>query len=132
MREQNSLKNMNQLHRESSIRLRRRRDEVKEQFVKNRRSGDFGYRLSSDAPDSTNTKVNTLDPATDHIHHKLRPLLRKMYDQYPLRTIEDNMESGWGTWSRRGGPVKIKHFGMIDNPQQEDVRSFHSLQHQPR
>ena len=26
-------------------RLRRRRDEVKQQFVKNRRSGEFGYKL---------------------------------------------------------------------------------------
>ena len=76
--------------RSSSIRLRKRRDEVKQQFVKNRRSGEFGYRLSSDSREiteddhsvTTNNKVDTLDPgpATGSIQHNLRPLLRKEYN----------------------------------------------------
>ena len=78
-------------------RLRRRRDEVKQQFVKNRRSGEFGYRLDNiknrelgeETGDSfemsevgvrmtRSCKDDTLDPATaeDHIKHNLRPLIR--------------------------------------------------------
>ena len=85
-------------------RLRRRRDEVKQQFVKNRRSGEFGYRLdninSRDNPSNPGTeeigdsfecnetvvrmartcKDDTLDPTTadNHIKHNLRPLIRNM------------------------------------------------------
>ena len=82
-------------------RLRRRRDEVKQQFVKNRRSGEFGYRLdninsrdnlepgaeqSGDSFECNDTVVrmartckdDTLDPTTadNHIKHNLRPLIR--------------------------------------------------------
>ena len=83
--------------RSSSIRLRKRRDEVKQQFVKNRRSGEFGYRhcnhdrdITEDAHSvSTNNKVDTLDPgpATGSIQHNLRPLLRKVYNtrQYDFK-----------------------------------------------
>ena len=73
-------------------RLRRRRDEVKQQFVKNRRSGEFGYKLDRldnnngeeisdnfDASVIKSYKDDTLDPTTadDHIKHNLRPLIRK-------------------------------------------------------
>ena len=82
-------------------RLRRRRDEVKQQFVKNRRSGEFGYRLDNinsrdnlepgaeqigDSFECNDTVVrmartckdDTLDPTTadNHIKHHLRPLIR--------------------------------------------------------
>ena len=119
------------------MRLRRRRDEVKQQFVKNRRSGDFGYTLGSDAVDTSdntddaliNSKDDTLDPGpiAGVIQHNLRPLLRNNYRQHPLSDMEDDMESGWRTWSRGGG-VKIKHFGMIDQPPQDEIRSYQSLQ----
>ena len=75
--------------RSSSIRLRSRRDEVKQNFLKNRRSGEFGYGLNCDGgeninePDeATRTKVDTLDPghATGSIQHNLRPLLRDKYN----------------------------------------------------
>ena len=143
MNESDSSKSMLQLQSGSgsAIRFRRKRDELKEQFVKNRMSGDFGSRLSSDTADDTNnnkyvlsnTKVDTLDPATDEFHHNLRPLLRKMVRQNHLWTIDDNLDSGWGTWSRVGESVKITDFGMIDTPPPpEDSMSYHSLQHQAR
>jgi len=93
--------------RSSSIRLRRRRDEVKQQFVKNRRSGEFGYRVNdnnnveeiSDNFDNNTVVVqksyrdDTLDPTTteDHIKHNLRPLIRNKF--------------------------KLTDFGLIDSPQ---------------
>jgi len=91
--------------RSSSIRLRRRRDEVKQQFVKNRRSGEFGYRLDTEAGDAggdgfesvvglkKSCKDDTLDPtagAEDHIKHNLRPLIRNKF--------------------------KLTDFGLIDTP----------------
>jgi len=106
--------NINKPHppqRSSSIRLRRRRDEVKQQFVKNRRSGEFGYRLDNiknrelgeETGDSfemsevgvrmtRSCKDDTLDPATaeDHIKHNLRPLIRNKF--------------------------KLTDFGLIDSP----------------
>ena len=87
--------------------MRRRRDEVKQQFVKNRRSGEFGYRVEGsnnnnnmeemgdnfDCSVVRNYKDDTLDPTTseDHIKHNLRPLIRSKY--------------------------KLTDFGMIDRPQ---------------
>ena len=136
MREPHSFQKVIPLRQSFSMRLRRRKDEVKQQFVKNRRSGDFGYSLGSDAlyytdnDDAlTNSKDATLDPGpvADGIQHNLRPLLRNKYRQHPLSDMEDDMESGWGTWSRGGG-VKIKHFGMIDQQPQEEIRSYQSMQ----
>ena len=34
------------LHRAASVRLRKRRDQARKEFLNNRRSGDFGYRTS--------------------------------------------------------------------------------------
>ena len=34
------------LHRAASVRLRKRRDQARKDFLNNRRSGDFGYRTS--------------------------------------------------------------------------------------
>ena len=103
----------NSPQRNSSIRLRKRRDHVKEQFLKNRRSGDFGYSLSSEGVDTTdnsvdvltNTKVGTLDPgpAADGIQHNLRPLIRNKYRQYPLGDTEKSL--GY-LGKRRGGQDK--------------------------
>ena len=56
MRVPNSFQKVIPPQRSFSIRLRRSRNEVKQQFVKNRRSGEFGYSLGSDAVDiSDNT-----------------------------------------------------------------------------
>jgi hypothetical protein len=109
--------------------------------MKNRRSGDFGYSLSSDAVDNTdntddvltNSKVDTLDPGPEAggIQHNLRPLLRNKYMMFPLSDTEEYLGSGWGTGSRGGG-VMIKHFGMIDQPPEEEIRSHHSLQYNTR
>ena len=124
MRESRTSQNIVTLHRSSSLRLRKRHKEVKQKFVKNRLSGDFGYSLSSDAVDNTdntddvltNCKVDTLDPgpAAGGVQHNLRPLLR-------------NMKSP----NRREG-IKIKHFGMIDQPPDVDIRSFISEKYDKR
>ena len=81
---------VNPPQRSSSIRLRKKRDEAKQKSVKNRRSGEFGYKLNSDIREITddagtvltNTKAGTLDPgpATGSIQHNLRPLLRNKYN----------------------------------------------------
>ena len=71
---------------------------MKQQFVKNRRSGEFGYRLGDNPGPGTEDigdnfecnetvvrmgrtcKDDTLDPTTadDHIKHNLRPLIRNV------------------------------------------------------
>ena len=137
MREPHSFQKVIALQHSFSMRLRRRGDEVTQQFVKNRRSGDFGYSLGSDALDTSdntkdalvNCKVATLDPgpASGVIQHNLRPLLRNKYKHHLLSEMEGDMESGWGTW-RRGGVVKIDHIGMKDQPSEEEIRSYHDLQ----
>ena len=116
---------------------------MKQQFLKNRRSGDFGYSLSSDAVNTTdntdgvliNNKVANLDPgpAADGIQHNLRPLLRNKYRQHDTHHghVEESLGSDWGIWSIEG-MGRTKHFGMIDQPLQEDIRSRHSLQYNTR
>ena len=114
---------------------------MKQQFLKNRRSGDFGGTLLSDGIDTIgnsddvfiNTKVATLDPGpvADGIQNNLRPLLRNKYGQLCLGDTEESFGSDWGTWGREGGG-KIKHFGMIDQPPLEDIQSCHSLQYNTR
>ena len=89
-------------------RLRRRRDEVKQQFVKNRRSGEFGYKLDRldnnngeeisdnfDASVIKSYKDDTLDPTTadDHIKHNLRPLIRKRGLDRILRNRKSDLKS---------------------------------------
>ena len=120
--------------RSSSIRLRKRRDEVKQNFEKNRISGEFVYRLSSDAVDNTdntddvliNTRFDTLDPrlTAGGIQHNLRTLLRNKYSQSPLSGTEECAGPGW---ERDGGSrwsgVKLTNFGMIDHPPQKEIRS---------
>jgi hypothetical protein len=113
--------------RSSSIRLRKNKDEMKQQCRNTRRSGDFGSSLISDNVDS---KVGTLDPGpvADGIQHNLRPLIRNKYRQHETHgNVGESLWSDWGTWGREGGG-KIKHFGMIDQPQKEDIISCHSLQ----
>ena len=119
----------------SSIRLRKRSDEVKLQSLKNRRRGDFGSILLNDGVDTSNTtdnvlintKVANLDPgpATDGIQHNLRPLLRNKYRQHPLSDTEEYAGAVWGNGRlRRGGHpggVKITDFGMIDQPQENTL-----------
>ena len=39
------------LHRAASVRLRKRRDQARKEFLNNRRSGDFGYRTASGVVD---------------------------------------------------------------------------------
>ena len=129
MRESKSSPNLAHPQRHSSIRLRKRQDHVKQQFLKNRRSGDFGYSLSIEGEDTidntddvlTNTKDATLDPGpVAGIQHNLRPLLRNKYRQHPLSDTEESVGSVWGNRRlRRGGHpggVMITDFGMIDQP----------------
>jgi hypothetical protein len=131
MRESKSSPNLAHPQRNSSIRLRTRRDHVKQQFLKNRRSGDFGYSLNSDGVDTTdnadvltNNKVDTLDPGpgADGIQHNLRPLIRNKYRQHPLSDTEEYAGVVWRKGRlRRGahpGGIKITDFGMIDQPQE--------------
>ena len=99
MRESQSSPPVAHLQHRSSIRLRKRRDDVHQQNMKKRHSEQFGYRLSRDAVDNTDNadhvltkyKVDTLDPGpVGGVHHNLRTLLRNK--------------------------DKIKHFGRIDQP----------------
>ena len=135
MRESKSSPNLAHPQRKFSIRLGKRRDHVKQQFLKNRRSGDFGYSLSSEGVDTTdntddvrnNNKNDTLDPgpAADGIQHNLRPLLRNKYRQHPLSDTDEYVRAVWGNGRlRRGdhpGGVKITDFGMIDQPQENTL-----------
>ena len=127
MRESTSSPNLVHPLRNSSMRLRKRRDEVKKQFLENRRSGDFVYSQSSDAVNTlANHKVDTLDPGSESagIQHSLGPLLRKKYREDPLSDSEKDMGSGWIERRRRAiqtGGIKITDFGMIDQPPVEIV-----------
>ena len=116
--------------RSSSIRLRKRSDEVKQQFLKNRKSGDFGYSLISKGVDTIGNTDILIDPGpvADGIQHNLRPLLR---NKYRLGDVEEGLGSDWRTWGREG-MGQIEHLGMIDQPPQEDIRSCHSLQYKTR
>ena len=135
------LQNMSFLQRNSSVRLRKRIVGVKRQVVNDRRSDDFGYRLNSEDVKSTNNsakvlkngKVDTLDPGptAEGIRHNLRPLLRNLYRKNPLGDIEHTMESDWGTLER-GDEVNMRDFDLTDTQTTEEIRSYHSLQHQTR
>ena len=91
--------------RKSSIRFRKRQEEVKQQFLKNRRSGDFGHSHNNGAVNITDDgqNVGTLDlgPASAGIQHNLRPLLRKKYREDPLSYTEDDMGRRWGEGRRK-------------------------------
>ena len=93
MRESQSSPNLLHPHRNSSIRLRKKRDEGKKQFLKNRRSGDFVYSLSRDAVNTSDAghKVGTLDhgPVADGMQRTLRPLLMNKYRQDHLSDTEE-------------------------------------------
>ena len=129
MRESDSSPTLLTSQRSSSIRLRKRRDKVKQEFVKNRRSGEFGYRVSRDAVDNTddvltNCKDDTLDPGPVGVQHNLRTLLRNKYVQSPVSGTEEcaGQVMGRGGGSRWSG-VKLTNFGMIDYPPQKEIRS---------
>ena len=95
---------------------------MKQQFLKNRRSVDFGY--SSEGVNTTdkNDEVGTLDtgPVAEGIQHNLRPLLRNKYRQLPLSDTEEYVGAVWENGRLRGCVppcgVKITDFGMIDQP----------------
>ena len=124
MQESKSSPNLVHPQRNSSIRLKKKRDEVKKQFLNNRRSGDFGYSLSSTDVNSfeDDHKVDTLDPHLDSsgIQHNLRPLLKKKYRQDPLSDGEEDigrrLGEGRRMWAGQAVGVKITDFGMIDQP----------------
>ena len=74
------------VQRTHSIRLRRKRDEVKQQFVKNRRSGEFGYRVpesgTGGGAGAGGGQADTLDPGSRTAaiaQNNLRPLIRSKY-----------------------------------------------------
>ena len=106
---------------------------MKQQFLKNRRSLISTTDNSDDI--FINTKVATLDPGpvADGIQHNLRPLLRNKYRLHDTHHghVEESLGSDCGTWGREVAG-KIEHFGMIDQPRQEDIRSCHSLQYNKR
>ena len=56
----NLFQNMSFLQRNSSVRLRKRIDGVKQEFVNDRRSCDFGYKPNSNDLKSTNSSVKVL------------------------------------------------------------------------
>ena len=124
MRESKSSPNLVHLTSNSSIRLRKRKNEVNKKFLESRRSGDFGYSQNNSAVHITNDgqSVDTLDPgpASAGIQHNLRPLLRKKYREYPLSDREEDMGRQWGEGRGRRADqargVKITDFGMIDQP----------------
>jgi hypothetical protein len=119
---------LNNSPQRSSSRLRQTTDVMKQQFRKNRRSGDFGSSLIIDNVDS---KVGTLDPGpvADGIQHNLRPLIRNKYRQHDtLGDVGESLGSDWDTWGREVGGM-IKYFGMIDQPNTGDKISCHSLQY---
>ena len=120
MGEPNSFLKVSKPTRFSSFRLKKKRYEVKNQFVKNRRSGDFGYSLSSDVV--SNTTADTLDPglaATGDIQQNLRKLLRTKYRLNTEAVTEEETESGWGTWGR-AGRLETMHSG--DGDQDPEVK----------
>ena len=110
----------------SSFRLRKKQNEVQRQFVNNRRSGDFGYNLSSD--DVSDTTADTLDPGlvAGDIQQSLRQLLRTKYRLNTESITEEDKESDWGTWGRAGGVIKTaqSHDG---DPAEGEKRSLNSL-----
>ena len=116
MRESHSSPNLVTSHHNSSIRLRKRRDEAKHKFLRNRRS--VGIDNSHENENDENDKVSTLDPvvgAAAHLQH-LRPLLRSKYSKQG----EDKRK----IWRERDeGGIKITDFGMIDHPPLQRLKS---------
>ena len=91
-----------------SVRLRRRKDEVREY----RRSGNFV--VTGDK--SEDTKVATLDPVVGDtgMQHNLRPLLRNIY----MKRESGDMKYPVDMHRRQ---VRLKHFGLIDKIQDESL-----------
>ena len=81
----------------SSLRLRREKDERKREFIRNRRSGDYGYvTTSKDAvTDIKNcnviSKEQTLDPGPtgEILKHQLREIIRRKYKEHQHTLVED-------------------------------------------
>jgi hypothetical protein len=103
--------------RSTSIRLRRRRDQAKQEFLQNRRSGEFGYHSTDlDWGGGGGEKEVFREP----LHKPLassspRQLLESRSD------IADNRRRGGnrrqlGSSSAAAGPVEYTHFGLIDTP----------------
>ena len=91
-----------------SVRLRRRKDEVREY----RRSGNFV--VTGDK--NEDTKVATLDPVVGDtgMQHNLRPLLRNIY----MKRESGDMKYPVDMHRRQ---VRLKHFGLIDTIQDESL-----------
>ena len=75
----------------SSLRLRREKDERKREFIRNRRSGDYGYVTTSKDIKNCNviSKEQTLDPGPtgEILKHQLREIIRRKYKEHTL--VED-------------------------------------------
>ena len=110
MRESQSSPNLVNHHRNSSIRLKKRQNEMNRQYLKTRRSGEFSL---SDAVDASENKLDTLDTGlvANGLQHKLRPLLLSRFRQDMLSDTEAGMGRVWGREKAAG--VKITDFGMI-------------------
>jgi len=103
--------------RSTSIRLRRRRDQAKQEFLQNRRSGEFGYHSTDlDWGGGGGDKEVFREP----LHNK--PLAasspRQLFES--RSDIADNRRRGGNRRqlgsSSAAGPVEYTHFGLIDTP----------------
>jgi hypothetical protein len=105
--------------RSTSIRLRRRRDQAKQEFLQNRRSGEFGYH-STDLDWGGGGGGGEKEVFREPLHNK--PLAssspRQLFES--RSDIADNRRRG-GIRRQLGnssaaGPVEYTHFGLIDTP----------------
>ena len=112
----------------------RKKEEMKEQFVKNRLSGDF-LNTSSTSDGLIHTNIDTLDPVVggSEIQYNLRPLLRNIY--LNTEKMEDALmdtERRSRARKTRDRDVRITDFGLIDRATQHSIRNYYSLQQNTR
>jgi hypothetical protein len=108
--------------RSTSIRLRRRRDQAKQEFLQNRRSGEFGYHSADldwgGGGGGGTTVVKSMEPQLNPQYDQSRQQLIGLESR---SDIAENRRRGSGNnRSRRlnssSGPVEFTNFGLIDAP----------------
>ena len=114
--------------RSTSIRLRRRRDQAKQEFLQNRRSGEFGYHSTDldwggGGGEGVVAVARTADPGPQHqMEQPRQPHPQQGFES--RSDIADNRRRGGNNRSRRqpasniSGPVEFTNFGLIDSPGQ--------------
>ena len=116
---QSSSQNMLQPQSSFLIRSKKRKDEAKQRFSKNRHSGDFPKISTTINDNLINTKVDTLDPVVggSGIQHNLRPLLRNIY--LGTEKMEDTlMDTERISRASKTRDIRITDFGLIDSTPQ--------------